>query len=78
MESVFPAEHLVRQYYYSAGRNANLLIGMAIDERGLVPEKDAEEFRRFGREIKRRFGKALSETSGSGASLELIFPRRRL
>jgi alpha-L-fucosidase len=42
---------------------------------GLVPEVDARRLREFGREIGRRFGKALAETSGEGEEVELRLPR---
>lgn len=48
-------EELMGLYYYSVGRGANLLINIAPDREGKLPQKDAETFLAFGQEIKRRF-----------------------
>ena len=68
---VFPAEDLVNRYYNSVGRNANLLVGMVIDTAGLFPEYDKRQFELAGKEIKRRFGKSIAETSGKGETVGL-------
>lgn len=53
-----------------------MLIGMAIDTSGQFPEEDAKRFVAFGREIKRRFGKSLGETDGSGREVILNISSR--
>ncbi len=63
-DTVIPAEKLMEKYYYSVGRNTNLLLGMVIDNRGMFPEKDAAVFREFGEMIKERFSSPIAETSG--------------
>lgn len=68
---LFPTKHLVDCYYQSVGRNTNFLLGMIIDNRGLVPDADVSQFTRFGAEIKRLFGRSVAETSGTGTELEL-------
>ncbi len=75
---VVPAEKLVRYYYESVGRNTNLLLGMVIDDRGLVPEKDEEEFTRFGWLIKERFSNPLGRTNGEGMELTIEFDKPTL
>lgn len=70
---LYTVDELVDRYYTSVGSNTNLLIGMVIDERGLVPDADVLQFSEFGREIKRRFEKPLGETQGEGSSLTLEF-----
>lgn len=68
---VLPAEKLMDFYYQSVGRNSNLLLGIVVDERGLVPEKDVEQLRRLGAMIKRRFANKIAETSGTGTEFSL-------
>lgn len=73
-KKVVPAEKLTELYYKSVGRNCNLLLGMVIDNKGLVPDKDVEEFTRFGQIIKKRTDKKLAETSGAGNRIKLKLP----
>ena len=54
------------------GRNANLLIGMAVNRDGEF--EDAKQFEDFGRMINEKFGKAKAETSGHGKHIELDLP----
>ena len=79
-DTVFSSEELFDRYLKSVGRNGNLLIGMAIDERGLVPEKDAAEFKKFGDKVRAVFGTPEAENfiktgeneyeiSGNGSAL---------
>lgn len=73
-KKVLSAERLTEYYYKSVGRNCNLLLGMVIDNRGLVPDKDAEEFTKFGQIIKKRTHKKIKKTSGSGSCVKLKLP----
>jgi len=68
---LYSLSHLVERYYRSVGRNTNLLLGMVIDDRGLVPEADRKRFSEFGREIGKCFGTPLCSTSGKGTVFEL-------
>jgi len=72
-DMIFEPEELLERYYTSVGCNTNLLIGMVIDDRGLVPGADAENFAQFGAIIKDRFGSPVAETAGEGSLLELNF-----
>jgi alpha-L-fucosidase len=74
-DAVQPTEKLVRMYQQSVGRNCNFIIGGVITSDGLVPEVDASRLAEFGKEIRRRFGNALAETSGEGNVVELKLPR---
>lgn len=47
-------------YNYSVGRGANLIINVAPDRRGLVPEPDVQRLAQFGDEIRRRFANPLA------------------
>jgi alpha-L-fucosidase len=47
-------------YYWSVGRGCNLLLNAAPDTRGLIHEADAARLTEMGKEIRRRFGRPLS------------------
>ncbi len=66
-------EEMLHKYYHSVGRNTNLLIGVVVDTRGLVPDADVKALKAFGDEIKRRFGTSLAETAGEGDKVVLNF-----
>ena len=55
-------------YYRSIGRGAQLLLNVPPDTTGLMPAEDVARAQQFGKEIQRRFGKSVAETSGSGES----------
>ncbi len=46
---------LLGNYYYSVGRGANMLLNIAPDRRGLLPEPDCKSLLAMGKEIRRRF-----------------------
>lgn len=48
-------DELMGLYYYSVGRGSNLLINIAPDRRGLLPEADAARYIEFGKAVKERF-----------------------
>jgi len=58
-------------YYQSVGRGGLFLLNAAPDTTGLIPEMDMELYRNFGKEIKKRFGQSVAETSGKGSLVEL-------
>lgn len=68
---VHSVETLVRMYDQSVGRNCNFVIGAVIRPDGTLPEVDARRFAEFGATIKRLYGKAVAETKGRGAAVEL-------
>jgi len=68
---LYSVDELVERYYLAVGRNTNLLIGMVIDDKGLVPEADVEQFSSFGKAIRRRFSKKIAEISGEGNIITL-------
>ncbi|MHA1451450.1 MAG: hypothetical protein ACTSRD_01160, partial [Promethearchaeota archaeon] len=70
---VVPAEKLLKFYYNSVGRNSNVLLGMVIDNRGLVPDRDVREFKKFGNYIRERFGTPIKEISGEGNEFAVKF-----
>ncbi|MCL3781090.1 hypothetical protein EMN47_11940 [Prolixibacteraceae bacterium JC049] len=62
-------ETLLDKYYTTAGRNTNMLIGVVVDPRGLVPEVDVKRMKEFGDEIKKRFDNPIKSTKGKGTEL---------
>ncbi|MBD2871370.1 alpha-L-fucosidase [Paenibacillus arenilitoris] len=68
---VYSAEYLAERYFETVGHNTNLLLGMVIDNRGLVPNADAEQLTRFGEMINNIFNESnlLGESSGRGNEL---------
>ncbi len=68
---LYSVDELVERYYLSVGRNTNLLIGMVIDDKGLVPEADVRQFTVFGGEIRRQFSQKIKEIGGQGDTLTL-------
>ncbi len=50
-------DDLMGLYDYSVGRGGNLLVNIAPDRRGKLPEKDSEVFIEFGKKVKEQFEK---------------------
>ncbi len=71
---LYSLDHLTECYFSSVARNTNLLLGMVIDNRGLVPEPDCMRFAEFGRQIKRIFSNCLAKTQGEGRTMTLSLP----
>jgi len=71
-------DELVRMYGASVGRNANLLINANPDRRGLIPDADMERCARFGKEIRRRYGRTAASLRGVGGAVELSLPKEML
>lgn len=61
--TVKSVEELMGLYYYSVGRGANLLLNIAPDRRGLLPEKDCMALSEFGREIRKLYANRLASLS---------------
>ena len=68
---LYSLEHLMDMYYRSVGRNCNLLLNANPNPDGLIPEADMKRYIEFGKEIKRRFGKPVAKTTGTGEQVEL-------
>ena len=58
-------EKLMEIYHQTVGRGAQLVLGIAPDNRGLLPDVDVKRLEEFGAEIKRIYGKGLLCTVGS-------------
>ncbi|MBQ2940762.1 MAG: alpha-L-fucosidase [Clostridia bacterium] len=73
-DAVFPAEELFNRYLDSVGRNTNFLIGMAINNEGLLSEADKNALKGFGELVEENFSKPLAilegELTGDSYTLE--------
>ncbi len=74
---LYPPQELLERYYQSVGRNCNFLLGMAIDDRGLVPEADSAQMRRLSELIKDQFSRPRGRTDGSGLVFDIPNPERK-
>lgn len=68
---------LMQVYYHSAGRGSVLLLNVAPNTDGCIPEADMLLLKQFGKEIDRRFADPLGEVTGEGSSFVLSLDRRR-
>ncbi|PWJ57945.1 alpha-L-fucosidase [Dyadobacter jejuensis] len=59
-------EDLKSRYNETVGRNTNMLLGVVVDDRGLVPDADVNRLKEFGDQVDKRFSKLLGSTSGKG------------
>jgi alpha-L-fucosidase len=64
-------EELMDKYCKSVGRNTNMLLGIVIDDRGLVPDADVARLNEIGSKIEKSFSNHISKTSGTGNELIL-------
>jgi alpha-L-fucosidase len=68
---ILALDNLLEIFYRSVGRGTQLLINVSPDRTGSIPMEDVERTQEFGDEIRKRFGKALAETRGTGYRIEL-------
>jgi alpha-L-fucosidase len=68
---ILTLDQLMEVYYRSVGRGANLLLNVTPDRSGLIPPADVSRLEEFGNEVRRRFGRAVAERAGSGATVEV-------
>jgi alpha-L-fucosidase len=66
-------DNLLDIYYRSVGHGCNLLLNLAPDNRGLLPEADVNRLLELTEEIKRRFSSPIAQTDGEGDSILLLF-----
>jgi alpha-L-fucosidase len=70
-QKIFTVEELIKKYETSVGRNTNMLLGIVIDNRGLVPDADRKRIEELGKAIQERYGNPLKTTSATGNELTL-------
>lgn len=71
--SLLSLEQLMNIYYRSVGHGCNLLLNVAPDTTGLMPEADVSRVLELGEEVRRRFSAPVARTAGSGQVLELAW-----
>lgn len=76
-DTLFSVNEMLRKYICSVGRNTNMLVGVVIDDKGLVPEADVRRLREFGDRIKRDFGNPIACVKGSGKEFILSNPSQK-
>jgi len=62
---------LTDKYCKSVGRNTNMLLGIVVDTRGLVPEADVKRLEEFGNRIAKDYSRPIASITGEGNILEL-------
>lgn len=72
-DQIRPVDELLDRYCKSVGRNTNMLIGIVVDDNGLIPDADVRRLSEFGRTLEQDFSKQLGNTSGSGSDFKVIF-----
>jgi len=66
-------DELRNKYCKSVGRNTNMLLGLVVDTRGLVPDADVQRLKEFGQMIKKSFSDLLGRSAGSENELIVEF-----
>ncbi len=66
-------DELTDKYCKSVGRNTNMLLGIVVDTRGLVPYVDVKRLVEFGNKISNEYSNPVASTSGQGTLFELKF-----
>mgnify|MGYP003588473887 FL=1 len=67
--TLFNTNDLIKKYVSSVGRNTNMLLGVVINDKGLVPDADVARAEAFGNEIHRLFDHPIKEMSGKGKTI---------
>lgn len=62
---------LTDKYCKSVGRNTNMLLGIVVDTRGLVPDADLKRLEEFGNKVAKDYSTPIGSTTGKGDLLEL-------
>lgn len=69
-------ENIEALYDYSVGRGGNLLINMAPDRKGLLPEADSEVFAKFGDIITKKYETAIECKTEAEPGKILLTPKK--
>lgn len=65
-DKIFSVDQLMEKYCSSVGRNTNMLVGVVIDNRGLIPSSDVKRLEEFGNAIDNDFAKPVKSITSSG------------
>jgi alpha-L-fucosidase len=74
-DKIFTVDQLMEKYEMSIGRNTNMLVGIVVDNRGLVPDADVKRLKEFGQAIRGRFSNKLGEKKGKGKEFVMNFKK---
>lgn len=77
-DKLFSLKELREKYRKSVGRNTNMLLGIVIDNRGLVPETDVKRLHEFGQQVQNDFSTPLASTKGKGSEIILKLKKPQL
>lgn len=72
---MFNIPELLTKYETSVGRNTNMLLGLVVNDKGLIPDADVHLIETLGKEIVRQYGTPLQQTSGTGSEYILSFDK---
>lgn len=72
---MFTVSELLTKYETSVGRNTNMLLGLVVNDKGLIPEADVRQVEALGKEIVRQYGTPLKQTSGTGSEYIISFDK---
>lgn len=70
-EMLYSVDQLMHRYETSVGRNTNMLVGLVIDRRGLIPDADVRRATEYGEAIRQRYGSPSAKTRGRGERVRL-------
>jgi alpha-L-fucosidase len=70
---IYSVNELMHKYETSVGRNTNMLLGIVINDKGLVPATDVERINEYGKEINKQYASPYKQTSGKGFKLTINF-----
>lgn len=71
-------EELMATYHATVGRGAQLVLGLAPDDRGLMPEADVKRLEEFGAELKRLYGWEGGQAAPHGLTFPVLTLNRRV
>ncbi|MEX2592030.1 MAG: alpha-L-fucosidase [Anditalea sp.] len=66
-------EDLRTRFDETVGRNSNMVLGIVVNDEGLVPEADVKRLAEFGEDVKKRFSNSLGSTSGEKDLFTIAF-----
>lgn len=69
---MFTVDEMMHKYVNSVGKNTNMLVGIVVDDRGLVPDADVKRLKEFCERIRKDFAKPLAQKSFQGTNATLL------
>lgn len=72
---IFNVNQLMKKYETSVGRNTNMLVGLVVNDKGLVPQSDVKRLEEWGNAIKAHYATPYQTTQGRGEELVMNFEK---